>query len=96
MHIYSAKLTFHIPQAASLKDKRQVRRSLLDKTRRRFNVSLAEVDTQDVRQTLTLGAALVSGSAAHARESLDALIGYMEQAAEAELTLAERADFRHE
>ena len=47
MHIESAQLTFHIPHAASLKDKRQVRRSLIDKTRQHFNASVAEVSTQD-------------------------------------------------
>jgi len=67
MYTLSAILTFHIPHAASLKDKRQVRRSLVDKTRQRFNVSVAEVGTQDIYQTLTLGIAVVSGDAAHAR-----------------------------
>jgi len=81
----SAKLTFHIPHAASLKDKRQARRSLIDKTRQRFNVSIAEVATQDVHQILTLGVAAVSGDAAHARQSLDEVIRFMEERADAEL-----------
>ena len=86
MHTMSARLIFFIPHAASLKDKRQVCRSLIEKTRRRFNVSIAEVDTQDVHQTLTIGIAVVSGSAAHARQSLDEIIRYMEEHADAELT----------
>ncbi|MDR2182696.1 MAG: DUF503 domain-containing protein, partial [Clostridiales bacterium] len=48
MHAISAKLTFHIPHAASLKDKRQVCRSLVDRARRRFNAAVAEVGAQDV------------------------------------------------
>jgi len=64
MHTPSAKLTFYIPHAISLKDKRQVRRSLLDKTRQRFNASIAEVATQDVLQTLTIGVAVVGLRAA--------------------------------
>ena len=86
MYTLSAKLTFHIPHAASLKDKRQVRRSLIDKTRQRFNVSIAEVDTQDMHQTLTIGVAVVSGEAAHALRSLDEVIRFMEEHADAELT----------
>ena len=93
MYIVSAKLTFWIPQAGSLKDKRQVARSLIDKARRRFNASIAEVGTQDVHQTLTIGAAVVSGEAAHARRSLDEIIRFMEESAEndaiAELTGAD-------
>ena len=78
MYTLSAKLTFYIPYAISLKDKRQVRRSLIDKTRNKFNVSIAEVDTQDVLQTLTIGIAVVSGEIAHAQNSLDKIIRFME------------------
>jgi len=85
MYTLSAMLTFHIPHAASLKDKRQIRRSLVDKTRQRFNVSVAEVGTQDVYQTLTLGIAVVSGNAAHAQQSLDEVIRFMEEHADADL-----------
>jgi uncharacterized protein YlxP (DUF503 family) len=69
MYVLSAKLTFYIPHAASLKDKRQVCRSLIDKTRQKFNVSVAEVGTQDIHQTLTIGVAVVSGNVAHAQNS---------------------------
>lgn len=89
MHTKSAKLTFHIPHAASLKDKRQVCRSLVDKTRGRFNVSIAEVATQDVHQSLSLGIAVVSESASHAAQSLDTIIRFMEERTEAELVALE-------
>ena len=90
MHTLSAKLTFYIPSATSLKDKRQIRRSIIDKTRQHFNVSVAEVDTQDMHQTLTLGIAVVSGDAAHAQSSLDEIIRFMEEHTDAELTEVER------
>ena len=90
MFTLSARLTFYIPHATSLKDKRQVRRSLIDKARQRFNLSIAEVDTQDMHQTLTIGIAVVSGDAAHAQGSLDEIIRFMEGNAEAELTEIER------
>ena len=84
MHVVSAKLRFHIPQAMSLKDKRQVKNSLIDKTRRRFNVSIAEVDTQEMHQSLTIGIALVSGEAFHARQALDEVIRFMDASPEAQ------------
>ena len=86
MFIESVKLTFRIPYAASLKDKRQVCRSLVDKARQRFNASIAEVDTQDIHQTLTIGIAVVSGDATHARQSMDEIIRYMEANTDAELS----------
>ena len=85
MYVFSAKLTFLIPHSTSLKDKRKVSRSLADKARQRFNASISEVGTQDLRQTLTIGVAVVSGEAAHARRSLDAVIRFMEEHAEADL-----------
>lgn len=89
-YILSAKLTFYIAHAASLKDKRQVRRSIIEKTRHRFNVSIAEVETQDIHQTLTIGIAVVSGDAAHAQQSLNEVIHYMEEHADAELIKVEQ------
>jgi len=88
MYIYSAKLTFYIPYATSLKDKRQVCRSIIDKTKQKFNASVAEVDTQDMHQTLTIGVAVVSGDAAHAQNSLDEIIRFMEAHTEAELVMS--------
>jgi len=90
MYVKSSKLTFYIPQSASLKDKRQVRRSLVDKTRQRFNASVAEVGTQDVHQTLTIGVAVVSGDASHAQNMMDEIVRYMEGHADAELTTVEK------
>jgi uncharacterized protein YlxP (DUF503 family) len=86
----SAKLIFYVAHSTSLKDKRQVCRSLIDKTRQRFNASVAEVDTQDIHQTLTIGVAVVSGNNAHAQHSLDEIIRFMEERADAELTEVER------
>ena len=92
MYVESAKMTFYVPQANSLKDKRQVARSIIDKVRQRFNASVAEVDTQDMHQTLTIGIAVLSGEAAHAQRSLDEIIRFMEERADAELTMLERYD----
>jgi uncharacterized protein YlxP (DUF503 family) len=49
-----------IRSSNSLKDKRQVIKSLLDRTRERFNVSAAEVDELDSWRRATLGFACVS------------------------------------
>ena len=89
MTVLHARLTYFIPHAASLKDKRQIRRSIIDKARHKFNVSIAEVDTQDLIQTLTIGIAVVSGDMAHAQKSLDEIIRHMEVNSEAELTEVE-------
>ena len=92
MFVLSAKLTFYIAHGTSLKDKRRVRQSIIEKTRRKFNAAIAEIDTQDILQTLTIGVAVVSADAAHRQSYLRAVIRFMEEQAEAELM---SADFDH-
>ena len=58
-------LELHLAEAQSLKDKRQVLRSLKDKLRNGFNVAVAELDANDLWQRATLGIVSISGSQAY-------------------------------
>jgi len=55
-------IEIHIPAARSLKDKRRVIRSLLDRLRSRHNVAVAEVEHQDLWQRAGIAIAAVSSS----------------------------------
>jgi uncharacterized protein YlxP (DUF503 family) len=55
-----------IPQANSLKDKRRVIKSIKDKLRNGFNVSVAEIGDQDIWRTALLGVAVISEDSAYA------------------------------
>ena len=63
-------LELHIPDAQSLKDKRQVLRSLKDKLRRDFNVAVAELEHQDTWQRSVVGIVTISNEEQHLREVL--------------------------
>lgn len=63
----------HIPQARSLKDKRRVVKSLLDRVAHKYRVSAAEVDHQDLHQRAQLGFALVNSDRHHALAALAAI-----------------------
>jgi uncharacterized protein YlxP (DUF503 family) len=67
-------LELHIPDAQSLKDKRQVLRSLKDKLRREFNVAVAELDHQDVWQRSVVGVVTLSNEERHVQESLQKVL----------------------
>ena len=55
------QLEIFLPEAASLKDRRQVVRSVKDRLRHRFNGSVAELDTErDLGQRATLGIAAIA------------------------------------
>lgn len=62
----------------SLKDKRRVLKSMLDKLKGRFNVSVAEVGKQDAWQFSTVGISCVSNASAHAHQTLAAVVRYVE------------------
>ncbi|HEX6800463.1 MAG TPA: DUF503 domain-containing protein [Ktedonobacterales bacterium] len=79
MYTAMARVTLRIPASASLKDKRQVVRSVLAKVRNQLEVAAAEVADQDVRNLAVLGLAYVSSEAGHAAEQLDRAIRYIEQ-----------------
>ena len=79
MHVGICRLTLRLPEVSSLKEKRQIARSLSDRIRNRFNVAVAEVDDADLRQRLTLGVCCVSNDRAHADAMLSNLINFIEE-----------------
>ncbi len=66
-----------IPESGSLKGKRQVVKSLKDRVRRRFNVSIAEVDGNDLWQRTVLGIACVSNDRRFANQVMDKILGFV-------------------
>jgi uncharacterized protein YlxP (DUF503 family) len=73
MSIGLLTLEIHIPDARSLKDKRQVLRSLKDKLRGRFNVAVAELEHQDLWQRSVVGVVSISSDDKHLEESMRAV-----------------------
>lgn len=65
--------------ATSLKDKRRVVKSLKDKIANRFNVSVAETDALQARQSAVLMIAQVSNSWQHCEQSLQAVLNFITQ-----------------
>jgi len=63
-------LDIHIPEARSLKDKRQVLRSLKDRLRGHFNVAVAELEHQDLWQRAVVGVVSISSDGRHLEQSL--------------------------
>jgi uncharacterized protein YlxP (DUF503 family) len=74
MIVGSLKVRLLVRESRSLKDKRQVVRSIKDRLRNAFNVSVAEVDEQDHRQLVVLGFAMVGNEAHHVRSALQEIV----------------------
>jgi uncharacterized protein YlxP (DUF503 family) len=72
------RLTFHVPHARSLKEKRSVVRRFRDRVRARFDVSIAEVGAQDLLQRAVFGVSVISGDA----KMCDSVLAQVASAAE--------------
>jgi hypothetical protein len=73
-----ARVSFRLSGNQSLKDKRRVVKSLVEKSRHRFNVSVAEVADMDVYQRATIGVAVIGNDGRILNSLLDRIVDFME------------------
>ena len=73
MIVLYGRMEVFLPYASSLKDKRQVIQSLIDRLRKRFSISVIEVDNHDLWQRASIGFAAVCRSASETDLILDAI-----------------------
>jgi len=67
-----------LPGNDNLKGKRRLSKSIMERMKQRYNVSVAEVDCQDNWQRLVLGISCVSNEGGYIREILDHLVRWVE------------------
>ncbi|MDY6910309.1 MAG: DUF503 domain-containing protein [Thermodesulfobacteriota bacterium] len=91
MTVGVARVTFILHGNQSLKGKRKVVKSLIEKCRHRFNVSVAEVDHQELHQRTTVAVAVVGSDSRLVNSILDRIIEYLDS-----LGLADLADHQIE
>lgn len=77
-HLGVLSVSVHIPAARSLKQKRAVLKSLKDRVRGKFNVSVAELDGQDKWQVATLGFAMINSDNRHVDSCLANILAFVE------------------
>jgi len=90
MYVLVMEIELRLPHAHSLKDKRQVVKSLVEASRRRFGVSSSEVGRQDSWQRAQIGFAVVASSAGQAESVLDDVERFVWSRGEIEVIATER------
>jgi hypothetical protein len=78
MTIGLLQLELSIPESRSLKSKRRVIKSIKDRTRSKFNVSIAEVDDHDVWDRAVLAVCCVSTDCRFCNETLSKVVNLVE------------------
>jgi uncharacterized protein YlxP (DUF503 family) len=78
MHIGAETFELEITDGITLKDKRQVIRSLLDRARVRFRVAAAEIDQLDSPRWATIAVVTVANDQVHANQVLEAVAQLVE------------------
>jgi uncharacterized protein YlxP (DUF503 family) len=79
VHVSVCQIQLRLPENHSLKGKRQVIKSIVTRLQNKFNVSVAEIDDQDLWQLATLGIACVSNHRRHADEILANVVRFVIQ-----------------
>ncbi len=78
MRVGALKVQLEITDSNSLKDKRMVLRSLKERIRRRFNVSISEVDNHEKWQRATLGISSISNDKQFIETMFNKITDYIE------------------
>ncbi|ERI93717.1 hypothetical protein HMPREF1982_01480 [Clostridiales bacterium oral taxon 876 str. F0540] len=92
MKILLLKITLRASWVHSLKEKRMVVKSIVQRLKNKFNISVAEVAEQDIHQTIVIGIAAVCGSTAQIDSTMENIIDFVEANTDAELINIERED----
>ena len=79
MIVGACQIRLHLPESQSLKDKRQIVKSVLARLRGNFELSAAEVGDLEVWQLATLGLTCAGNEAAHVEDVLQHAVRYVEE-----------------
>lgn len=79
MIVGTCQIDLHLPNNRSLKGKRSVIRSVVARISQQFNVSIAELDHQDIWQSSCLGVACISNDSAYIHRQLEGVVHWVEQ-----------------
>lgn len=85
MIIGACSLELIIYESSSLKDKRHIIRSIIDRIKAKFNVSIAEIELNDSWQRAKIGFACVTNSSNHANQVVSNVIRYVDEDSRVEI-----------
>ncbi|MCR3759442.1 DUF503 domain-containing protein [Clostridium felsineum] len=92
MRILIMRVTLRASWSHSLKEKRMVVRSIVQKLKNKFNISVAEVDNRDIHQSIVIGISAVCGDIGKVDSTMESIIDFIERNTDAEIIDIEKDD----
>lgn len=77
MTVTTAQITIHLFGVHSLKEKRRIIKSIIEKLKNRFNASVSEIDDNDNKLKALIGISIVSNNGKHTESQLDKILEFM-------------------
>ncbi|MBU3181416.1 DUF503 domain-containing protein [Clostridium psychrophilum] len=94
MRILLMKITLRASWSHSLKEKRMVVKSIIQKLKNKFNISVAEIDDQDIHQTIVIGIASICGTSSQLDSTMEHIITFIENNSDAEIVDIQKEDIQ--
>lgn len=86
------RITLRASWVHSLKEKRMVVTSIIQRLKNKFNISVGEVGEQDIHQTIVIGITGVCGSTAQVDSTMENVIKFIEDNTDAEIIKIENEE----
>ena len=93
MKVLLLKVTLRASWVHSLKEKRMVVKSIMQKLKNKFNISVGEVDDQDIHKSIVIGISGVCGTSAQVDSTMENIIRFIEENTDAEIINIENEEY---
>ncbi|HEX9025555.1 MAG TPA: DUF503 domain-containing protein [Clostridium sp.] len=95
MNILIMEVTLRASWVHSLKEKRMVVKSIVQKLKNKFNISVAEVDNQDIHNTIVIGITGICANSSQSDSTMEHIITFIECNTDAEIVDVQKEDIRN-
>lgn len=94
MNILFMEVTLRASWVHSLKEKRMIVKSIVQRLKNKFNISVSEIDEQDIHQKIVIGIVGICANAAQSDSTMENIITFIESNTDAEIIDIQKEDIR--
>lgn len=94
MNILFMEVTLRASWVHSLKEKRMIVKSIVQRLKNKFNISVSEIYEQDIHQTIVIGIVGICANAAQSDSTMENIITFIESNTDAEIIDIQKEDIR--